>query len=100
MPENEGYATCGYMYKVLDDDEYENLGYVNVSEGGIKLTIGDDELDGYNAALLKQPTCVSFSLDMPWYALNRLYGVLYGRPKYTVSRLRRDRKGHPRCRRK
>lgn len=88
----------GYMYKVLDNDEYENLGYV--SEGGITLTTDDDELDRYHAVLLKQPTCVSFSLDVPWYALNRLYGVLYGRPKYTVARLRRDRKGHPRCRRK
>jgi len=86
----------GYMYKVLDDGEYENLSYI--SEDGITLTA--DELDRYHAALLKQPTCVSFSLSIPWYELNRLYGVLYGRPKYTVSRLRRDRKGHPRCRRK
>lgn len=86
----------GYMYKVLDDGEYENLGYV--SGDGITLTTGDDELDEYHAVLLKQPTCVSFSLDMPWYMLNRLCGLLTGKPKYTVSRLRRDRKGHPRCR--
>ena len=82
------------MYKVLDSGEYESLGYVS----GDGITLTTDELDRYHAALLKQPTCVSFSLSIPWYALNRLYGVLYGRPKYTVARLRRDRKGHPRCR--
>ena len=83
----------GYMCRVLDDGEYENIGYV--TGDGITLTASEEE--AFDAALLKQPTCVSFRLDVPWYELNRLYTLLMGRPKYTVARLRRDRKGHPKC---
>lgn len=95
MPESETYATGGYMYKVLDDGEYERLGYV--ADSGITLSVDGEEMDGFDAALLKQPTCVSFRLDVPWYELNKLYKLLTGRSKYTVARLRRDRKGHPKC---
>lgn len=98
MPENEGYAAGGYMFKVLDNGERENLGYI--SGDGITLTTEDDELDRYAVALLKRPACTSFELNAPWCMLNRLLEILAGKPKRTVGRLRRDRKGHPRCRRR
>lgn len=82
----------GYLYRSVDDGEWESLGFVN--EGGISLSGGDDDMEVWQGVLSAEP--VTVVLKPHWWALNNLYKLVIGRPKYTVPMLRRWNKGHRR----
>ena len=86
-------ATGGLLFKMSDDGELENLGYIG--EDGI--TISDD-YDVWSGKLLKLNQTVSIAVRPYWWSLNRLYKLVTGRYRYTVPRLRRWNKGHRRNR--
>lgn len=86
----------GFMYRSVDDGEWESLGYVG--DDGISLSSGDDEelevWAGRLSELSNEP--VTIAVRPHWWALNNLYMLVTGRPRYTVSMLRRWNKGHRR----
>lgn len=86
-------ATGGLLFKMSDDGELENLGYIG--EDGI--TISDD-YEVWAGKLLELNQTVSIAVKPYWWSLNRLYKLVIGRYKYTVPRLRRWNKGHRRNR--
>lgn len=98
MGDESGFATGGFVFRATDSDEWENLGYVG--EGGVSLSTDsdDDETELWAGRLMElsnEP--ITFRLKSHWWSLNRLYKLVTGRCRYTVPKLRRDRKGHPRC---
>ena len=88
----------GFMYRLVNDGEWENLGYV--CDDGISLSSGDDEelevWAGRLVELSNEP--VTIAVRPHWWALNNLYRLVTGRPRYTISMLRRWNKGHRRSR--
>lgn len=95
--ENATFASGGFMFKMSDDGECENLGYI--SEDGITITDSDD-IDVWQGRLAELNQTVSIAVKPQWWSLNRLYKLVTGRYKYTVPRLRRWNKGHGRNRHK
>lgn len=93
---DETTVAGGFLYRSVDDGEWECLGYVG--DDGISLSSdGDEELEvwaGRLAELSNEP--VAIALKPHWWALNNLYKLVMGRPKYTVPMLRRWNKGHRR----
>lgn len=81
----------GFLYRSVDDGEWESLGYVG--DDGISLS-GDDDMEVWQGVLSDEP--VTVVLKPHWWALNNLYKLVIGRPKYTVPMLRRWNKGHRR----
>lgn len=82
----------GFMYRSVDDGEWESLGYVG--DDGISLSGGDDDMEVWHGVLHDE--AVTIALKPHWWALNNLYKLVIGRPKYTVPMLRRWNKGHRR----
>jgi len=80
----------GFLYRSVDDGEWESLGYVG--DDGISLS-GDD-MEVWHGVLHDE--AVTIALKPHWWALNNLYKLVIGRPKYTVPMLRRWNKGHRR----
>lgn len=95
--ENATFASGGFMFKMSDDGEWENLGYIG--DGGITLTDSDD-CEVWSGKLEALSQTVSIAVKPEWWSLNRLYKLVIGRYKYTVPRLRRWNKGHGRNRHK
>lgn len=81
----------GFLYRSVDDGEWESLGYVG--DDGISLSDGDD-MEVWRGVLHDE--AVTIALKPHWWALNNLYKLVIGRPKYTVPMLRRWNKGHRR----
>lgn len=82
----------GFLYRSVDDGEWESLGYVG--DDGISLSGGDDDMEVWHGVLHDE--AVTIALKPHWWALNNLYKLVIGRPKYTVPMLRRWNKGHRR----
>lgn len=81
----------GFLYRSVDDGEWESLGYVG--DDGISLS-GDDDMEVWRGVLHDE--AVTIAVKPHWWALNNLYKLVIGRPKYTVPMLRRWNKGHRR----
>lgn len=82
----------GFLYRSVDGGEWESLGYVD--EDGISLSGGDDGMEVWHGVLHDE--AVTIAIKPHWWALNNLYKLVIGRPKYTVPMLRRWNKGHRR----
>lgn len=85
----------GFLVKASDNGEWENIGYIG--DDGISLSGGDEELEVWAGRLVElsnEP--VAIAVRPHWWALNNLYKLVIGRPKYTVPMLRRWNKGHGR----
>lgn len=93
--ENFTPATGGLLFKMSDDGEWENLGYIG--EVGMTFTDSDD-VEVWQGKLAELNQTVSIAVKPQWWSLNRFYKLATGRYKYTVPRLRRWNKGHGRSR--
>lgn len=87
---DENPVAGGFLYRSVDDGEWESLGYVG--DGGISLS--DDDMEVWHGVLHDE--AVTIAVKPHWWALNNLYKLVIGRPKYTVPMLRRWNKGHRR----
>lgn len=95
--ENFTPATGGFLLRASDDGEWENIGYIG--DDGISLSDGDEELEVWAGRLVELSNKpVAIAVRPYWWALNNLYKLVIGRPKYTVPMLRRWNKGHGRSR--
>lgn len=88
---DETTVAGGLLYRSVDDGEWESLGYVG--DDGISLSGGDD-MEVWHGVLHDE--AVTIAVKPHWWALNNLYKLVIGRPKYTVPMLRRWNKGHRR----
>lgn len=91
-------ATGGFLFKANENGEWENVGYVGEDAISFVSDSDEEELEVWAGKLPN--TCYTgfFAVKPTWWALNELYKLAFGRPKYTVPSLRRDNKGHRRNR--
>lgn len=102
MPSDEEAYAGGFLVRSTRG-EFENVGYIGGD--GMTLSCDGDELVKFNRKLLAMPTCGTFTFKPEMS--RKLAGMLFGNvfrklfghgPRHTVTMMRRERKGHPRCR--
>lgn len=99
MGDENNCPAGGFVFLATDSDEWENLGYVGVDGISLPAYSDDGESEKWAGKLVELANHqVTFRLKSHWWSLNRLYELVTGRCRHTVPSLRRDRKGHPRCR--
>lgn len=102
MPSDEAACNGGFLVRSTGG-EFENVAYIGVD--GITLSCDGDELMRFDKSLLATPTCGTLtfkpkmSRKLAGMLLGNVFGKLFGHgPRHTVAAMRRERKGHPRCR--
>ena len=102
MPSDEATYAGGFLVRSTGG-EFENVGYIG--DDGITLSCDDDELVRFDKRLLATQTCGTLTLKpkmsrkLAGMLLGNVFGKLFGHgPRHTVTAMRRERKGHPRCR--
>ena len=99
MGDENNCPAGGFMFRADESGEWESLGYVGADGISFGADCDDGELEEWTGKLVELANQqFTFRLKFQWWSLNRFYKLVTGRYKYTVRSLRRDRKGHPRCR--